>query len=70
MNVRKTLKQMEMYDLMWNAKANWMLRMESDRFIMVVHKNTNEYVNLYDTEFSKDSLELLSSMLDKHPNYI
>ena len=28
--------------------GDWMLRMESDSFIMVINKHTGEYRNLYD----------------------
>ena len=30
---------------------DWMLRMESDSFIMVINKHTGEYRNLYAKDF-------------------
>lgn len=45
----------------------WYLRMESMSFIMVVHKKTNEYKNIYDYQFPKGMLKVLADSLDKHP---
>lgn len=41
------------------------LRLESLSFIMVVRKEDNKYINIYDTE---DKLKQMVKLLKKHPN--
>lgn len=41
------------------------LRLESLSFIMVVRKEDNKYINVYDTE---DKLKQIVKLLKKHPN--
>lgn len=41
------------------------LRLESLSFIMVVRKEDNKYINVYDTE---DKLKQMIKLLKKHPN--
>lgn len=41
------------------------LRLESLSFIMVVRKEDNKYINVYDTE---DKLKQMVKLLKKHPN--
>lgn len=49
---------------------DWWLRLESDSFIMIVNKKTNEYKNLYIKDFAKpEHMKFLALMLDDHKNY-
>lgn len=41
------------------------LRLESLSFVMVVRKENNKYINVYDT---KDKLKQMVKLLKKHPN--
>ena len=51
----------------WNE---WMLRMESDSFIMLVNKTTNEYRNVYFKSLKdKSQLEQIIEGFDRHKNY-
>ena len=47
-------------------KNEFLLRMECDSFIMVVNKNTGEYLNLYEKDFSREYLKYIANMLEKH----
>ena len=67
MNVMKQLKDSGLFDLIEDIKLKWLLRMESDSFIMVVNKETNEYMNWYAKDFkSKGALKIIAGVLDKH----
>lgn len=46
----------------------WYLRMESMSFLMLVHKKTNQYVNVYDYQFPKGMLKIIADNMDKHPS--
>lgn len=48
----------------------WYLRMESMSFLMLVHKKTNQYVNIYDYQFPKGMLKIIADNMDKHPKII
>lgn len=47
-------------------KQEYILRMESDSFIMVINKDTGIYSNLYVEDFSKELLQRMVKILDKH----
>ena len=48
---------------------NWMLRMESDSFIMVINKHTGEYRNLYAKDFKKPiQMKYMALLIDRHKN--
>lgn len=47
-------------------KNEFLLRMESESFIMVINKNTGEYLNLYEKDFTKEYLKYIANMLEKH----
>lgn len=47
-------------------KSEFVLRMESDSFIIVVNKNTEEYLNLYEKDFPGGYLKYIANMLEKH----
>lgn len=48
--------------------GDWWLRLESYEFIMVVHKETNEYRNLYKKDFKNpEQIKHMALLLDKHP---
>lgn len=50
--------------------SDWLLRLESDEFLMLVHKETNEYRNVYAKYMGrKEPLRHLVLLLDRHPNY-
>lgn len=53
-----------------NMKDLWYLRMECDSFLMLVNKDSNEYVNLYSygDSWCQSVLRKLASQLEKHPN--
>lgn len=46
---------------------DWYLRMESISFLMLVHKETNQYVNIYDCQFPKGTLKIFAENMEKHP---
>jgi hypothetical protein len=48
----------------------WLLRLNTDSFIMVVNSETNEYKNIYAKNI-EERLELkeLAKTLEKHKNY-
>lgn len=48
-----------------NNPENYLLRLESMSFIMVVRKEDNNYINVYS---SQSELQSLVKLLDKHPN--
>ena len=49
--------------------GDWMLRMESDSFIMVVNKYNGEYRNLYAKDFKNPiQIKHMALLLDKHKN--
>ena len=48
-----------------NNPENYLLRLESMSFIMVVRKEDNNYINVYS---SQSELQSLVELLDKHPN--
>lgn len=51
--------------------SDWLLRLEADTFIMVVHKKTGEYRNIYASEFgNKEALKHMGLLLEHHKNYI
>ena len=47
-------------------KNEYILRMECDSFIMVISKNTGEYLNLYEKDFSREYLKYIANILEKH----
>ncbi|HBF7594822.1 TPA: hypothetical protein KOX39_003437 [Clostridioides difficile] len=51
--------------------SDWLLRLESDNFIMVVNKHTGEYRNIYADYFMGDArpLKYMALLLDHHKNY-
>lgn len=51
-------------DIFLNSEKYY-LRLESLSFIMVVRKEDNKYINVYDTE---DKLKQMVKLLKKHPN--
>lgn len=60
-------EEYENYD-MW---SNWLLRLETDSFIMIVHKERNEYRNLYAKDFKNPTqIKHIASLLKEHKNYI
>ena len=51
--------------------GNWLLRLESNSFIIIVNKVTNEYKNLYAKDFkSSDVIKIIASKLEYHKNYL
>lgn len=51
--------------------GDWLLRMESDSFIMVVNRSTGEYRNIYAKDLrNKDQIKHMALLLDRHKNYI
>lgn len=48
---------------------DWILRMESDSFIMVINKHNGEYRNLYAKDF-KNPIQIKHTvlLLDRHKN--
>lgn len=46
---------------------DWYLRMDSISFIMIVHKETNEYTNIYDYQFPKGMIRIFANKMEKHP---
>ena len=51
--------------------SDWLLRMESDSFIMVVNKFTGEYRNLYSKDLkNKKQIKHMALLLDRHKNYM
>lgn len=49
-------------------KKEWMLRLRSARFIMLVNKRTNEYRNMYAENKSEiDLMNTLANQMDIHP---
>lgn len=47
--------------------SNWLLRMESDSFIMVINKETNEYRNLYVKDFKNPTeMKHMALCLERH----
>ena len=52
-----------------NCLDKWLLRLESISFIMVVHKETNEYRNIYLKDLkNQEELFYIIRSLDKHKN--
>lgn len=50
-----------------NIKSNYLLRMQSDSFLIIIDKANNKYLNLYENEnFTKQDLIRLANILDKH----
>lgn len=48
---------------------DWLLRMESDSFIMIANKHTGEYRNLYTKDFDNpNTIKEIASLLEKHKN--
>lgn len=47
--------------------SEWYLRMESLSFLMIVHKDTNMYHNIYANQFPKGMLKIFADKMDKHP---
>lgn len=58
------------------AKTNmpeiWWLKEESDNFLILINKNTNEQVKLeaYHDEECKKWMREIANCLDRHPEYI
>lgn len=49
--------------------GDWVLRMESDSFIMVINKHTGEYRNLYAKDFKNPiQIKHMALLLDRHKN--
>ena len=48
--------------------SEWYLRMESMSFLMVVHKKSNIYRNIYEYQFPKGILKILADNMEKHPS--
>lgn len=47
--------------------SDWILRMESDRFIMAINKNTGEYKNFYNDTFENPiQIKHMALLLDRH----
>lgn len=54
-------------ELISGFKANWLLRMSSHSFIMMVNKHTKEYVNLYAQDnATRELISLIANSIDKH----
>lgn len=53
----------------WSYKSQYLLRMQCDRFLIVVNKDTGEYKNIYalENKEARDFLKLLASKMEKHP---
>lgn len=69
MNIRQKMKVSKIVDLIEDIKEEWILRVESDSFIMLINKHSGRYVNLYAKDFSnKNALKDIASILDKHKN--
>lgn len=50
-----------------DIKSSYLLRMQSDSFLMIIDKESNTYFNLYENEnFTKQDLKRLANILDKH----
>lgn len=50
--------------------SDWLLRMESDNFIMVVNRETNEYRNIYAKDLkNKKQIKIMVLLLEKHHKY-
>lgn len=50
--------------------GDWLLRLETDSFIMVVHKETNEYRNLYAKDFRNPiQIKHMALLLERHEKY-
>lgn len=47
-------------------KNEFLLRMESESFIMVINRDTGKYLNLYEKDFTKEYLKYIANMLEKH----
>lgn len=52
-----------------NIMNNYYLRLVSGEFLLLVHKENNEYTILYrrSTSLSREEFKSLSEQLDKHP---
>lgn len=49
---------------------DWLLRMKTDSFLIIVNKNTNEYVNLYSDKLKNPKhINMIALMLDNHEKY-
>ena len=47
--------------------GDWILRMETDSFIMVINKHTGEYRNLYAKDFKNPmQIKHMALLLDRH----
>lgn len=58
----------ELHDRIKRMTSEWYLRMESDSFLILVNKKSNEYVNIYEDQFPKGMLSILADTMEKHPN--
>lgn len=68
--LKELLIKEDLFDLIDSVKEKWLLRMQCERFIILVNKNTGEYVNWYAEDFNNpNALKIISSVLDKHKNY-
>lgn len=47
--------------------SEWYLRMESTSFLMIVHKDTNVYMNVYSDLLPKGMLKIFADKMEKHP---
>lgn len=53
-----------------NRYFDWYLRLETDSFIIVVNKYTNEYRNIYANEFENpNQFKLIITLLENHYKY-
>lgn len=49
-------------------KPNYFLRLETTRFITIVDKQTDEYINIYpENDYDKYLIRVLTENLDLHP---
>lgn len=50
--------------------SDWLLRMECGSFIMIVNKNTKEYINLYAHTFENpNKIKEIALLLNRHEKY-
>lgn len=60
-------KPQETQGLIEAFKENWLLRMKSDSFIMLVNKHTGYYENFYAyNKKTREIIKLIADNLDKH----
>lgn len=56
----------EFHDKIKDITSEWYLRMESTSFLILVHKESNKYVNVYEEQFPKGMLSILADTMEKH----